>query len=116
LLQLVTDPGFSGRARLARQTSRGLAFGSEGTLVGGGANLCRLKRIMEPVNVGDEVYSGGTDGVLPYPMFYGRVVRAELEEGATEWSIDVEPAAKLDRFDRVQILRMSLNPSRLMAN
>ena len=31
-LRLVTDSGYSGRARLARRTSQGLVFGAEGTL------------------------------------------------------------------------------------
>jgi cell shape-determining protein MreC len=115
-VQLITDSGYSGRARLARRSSRGLTFGSEGTLVGTGGNVCRLKHISEPVNVGDEVYTGGTDGMLPFPMYYGRVVRAELEATGVEWSIDVEPAAALDRFDRVQILRLSMNAGRVLAN
>lgn len=115
-VRAVTDSGFSGRARLARRSSRGITFGSEGTLVGTGDNLCRLRHITEPVNVGDEVYTGGTDGLLPFPMYYGRVVRAELEATGVEWSIDVEPAASLDRFDRVQILRLTLNSGRILAD
>lgn len=115
-LQLVTDAGYSGRARLARRTHDGLAFGAEGTLTGSGESVCRLKRIQEPVNVGDEVYTGGTDGVLPYPMYYGRVVRAELEPGAAEWTIDVKPAAKLDQLDDVLILRLAVNQARLLAD
>lgn len=115
-LQLVTDDGYSGRARLARRTSAGLAFGSEGTLVGTGKPICHLRRIQEPVNVGDEVFTGGTDGILPYAMYYGRVVRAELEPGATAWSIDVEPAAALDRLDVVQVLRLTINSTRLLAD
>jgi rod shape-determining protein MreC len=115
-LQLVTDDGYSGRARLARRTTSGLVFGSEGTLIGVGESLCRLKRIHEPVNVGDEVFTGGTDGVLPCAMYYGRVVRAKLEPGATEWSIDVKPAAALDRLESVQILRLAINTGRLLAD
>lgn len=115
-VQSITDSGFSGRARLARRSSRGLTFGSEGTLVGTGGNLCRLRHISEPVNVGDEVYTGETDGMLPFPMYYGRVVRAELEAAGVEWSIDVEPAAAIDRFDRVQILRLNMNSGRILAN
>jgi cell shape-determining protein MreC len=113
---LVTDAGYAGRARIARRTSRGLTFGSEGTLMGDGTALCRLRHIAEPVNVGDEVYTGGTDGVLPFAMYYGRVVRAELEPAATEWSIDVKPDAALARFDRVQILRLAVNAGRLLAD
>jgi cell shape-determining protein MreC len=115
-VQLISDSGFSGRARLARRSSRGLTFGSEGTLVGTGNKLCRLRHISEPVNVGDEVYTGGTDGMLPFPMFYGRVIRAELEATGAEWSIDVEPAAAIDRFDRVQVLRLNVNSGRILAN
>jgi len=115
-LVAITDPGYTGRARVARRTSQGLKFGSEGTLVGIGTALCRLRHVNEPVNVGDEVYTGGTDGVLPFPMFYGRIVRAEFEPAATEWTIDVEPATTLDRFDRVQILRIAVDPGRILAD
>lgn len=115
-LVVITDPGYAGRARVARRTSQGLKFGSEGTLAGNGTALCRLRHVNEPVNVGDEVYTGGTDGVLPFPMFYGRIVRAEFEPAATEWTIDVEPATALDRFDRVQILRIAIDPGRILAD
>ncbi|MBS0260394.1 MAG: rod shape-determining protein MreC [Planctomycetes bacterium] len=116
-LMLVTDPGYSGRARLARRTARGaLVFGAEGTLVADGSDLCRLKHITDPVNVGDEVFTGGTDGLLPYPMYYGQVVRAELEPGAQDWSVWVKPAAKLEQLEAVLILKRALNPARILAN
>ncbi|MFN0054257.1 MAG: rod shape-determining protein MreC [Planctomycetales bacterium] len=116
VLQVVTDAGYSGRARLARRGAQGLSFGDEGTLVGSGEELCRLKHIRQPVNVGDEVYTGAADGILPEPMYYGTVVRAELEEGETEWLIEVRPAARLRQLDRVQILRLSLNAGRVLAD
>jgi cell shape-determining protein MreC len=115
-VQAVTDAGYSGRARVARRTARGLVFGSTGTLVGDGSPRCRLRHISEPVNVGDEVYTGGTDGLLPFAMYYGRIVRAELESAATEWTIEVEPAAALNQFERVQILRLGINAGRLLAD
>lgn len=115
-LQLVTDPAYTGRARFARRTSRGFEFGAEGTLAGNGDGSCRLKHIAEPVNVGDEVFTGGTDGILPWPMHYGRVASASLEPGATEWTIAVEPAARLDRLEAVHILRLAVNPLRVLAN
>lgn len=115
-LQLVTDPAYTGRARLARRTSRGFEFGAEGTLAGNGDGSCRLKHIAEPVNVGDEVFTGGTDGILPWPMHYGQVVSASLEPGATEWTIVVKPAARLDRLEAVHILRLAVNPLRVLAN
>lgn len=115
-VQTVTEEGYSGRARVARRTSRGLVFGSTGTLFGDGSPRCRLRHISEPVNVGDEVYTGGTDGLLPFAMYYGRIVRAELEPAATEWTIEVEPAVPLDRFERVQILRLGINAGRILAD
>jgi cell shape-determining protein MreC len=115
-LRMVTDSGYSGRARLARRTSQGLVFGAEGTLTGDGSDLCRLKHISDPVNVGDEVFTGGPDGAVPLPMYYGSVVRAELEPGAQEWSIWVKPAAASERLEGVLILRRVLNPDRILAN
>lgn len=115
-LRLVTDPAYSGRARLARRTSRGLVFGVEGTLVGDGTALCRLKHIADPVNVGDEVFTGGADGLVPLPMYYGKVVRAELEAGANEWSVWVKPAATDERMESVLILRRAINSDRILAN
>ncbi|MGQ0633205.1 MAG: rod shape-determining protein MreC [Planctomycetaceae bacterium] len=115
-LLAVTDAGYTGRARLARRTPRGLEFGADGTICGDGSALCRLRRVSVPVNVGDLVFTGGTDGVLPFPMYYGRVVQTELEEGASEWTIRVEPAASTEPRDTVLILRLSVNPLRVLAN
>ena len=111
-LRLVTDPAYSGRARLARRTSRGLVFGAEGTLIGDGTDLCRLKHMTDPVNVDDEVFTGGADGLVPHPMYYGKVVRAELEAGANEWSVWVRSAAIDERLESVLILRRAVNPER----
>jgi len=115
-LKRVNDSGYSGRARLARRTSRGLVFGAEGTLTGDGSDLCRLTHIVDPVNVGDEVFSGGADGLVPMPMYYGTVVRAQLEPGAQEWSIWVKPAASAVRLETVFVLCRALNPERILAN
>jgi cell shape-determining protein MreC len=115
-LRLVTDPGYSGRARLMHRTSQGLMPGVEGTIVGDGSDLCRLRHITDPVNVGDEVFTGGSDGALPLPMYYGKVVRAELEAGANEWSVWVRPAAIDERLETVLILKRVLNGDRILAN
>lgn len=115
-LRRITDPDYTGRARLARRTSQGLVFGAEGTIFGDGSELCGLKHITDPVNVGDEVYTGGTDGVLPLPMYYGKVVHAELEPGAREWTIQIEPAAANVKLHTVQVLRTAINPARILTN
>ena len=117
-LRLVTDAGYIGSARLARRTSQGTVFSSEGKLEGDGTRLCRLKYIQstEPVREGDLVFTGETDGVHPCPMYYGTVARAELEEGTSHWSIWVKPAVLDEKLETVQVLRTALNRNRLLAD
>jgi hypothetical protein len=115
-VQRVTDAGYRGRAQLARQTPQGAAFGAEGILEGQGEPVCRLKFVSstEPVSVGDEVYTGGRTGRLPYPMYYGRVTKAELKPGAPHWEIEVQPAVTEAVLKTVQVLREKLNPERVL--
>lgn len=114
----ITDPSFRGRAQLVRKTSRGHVFGAQGVLKGTGEPHCRLELVAagESVGVGDEVYTAARDGALPYPMYYGRVVDAELEPGALHWHIRVEPAVEDVPATTVQVLRRALNPVRRLAN
>lgn len=115
-VQLITDAQYRGRAQLARQTSQGTIFGQEGQLCGQGTPLCVLKSIpaTESVAVGDLVFTGGRNASMPYPLFYGHVVAAELPPGADEWNIQVEPAVRPERITTVQVLRASLNPVRVL--
>ncbi|MGH7127119.1 MAG: hypothetical protein ACREIV_01030, partial [Planctomycetaceae bacterium] len=101
----------------ARPTSQGLVFGPCGRLEGRGEELCRLTLIAptEAVEVGDEVYTSDRDSTLPYPMYYGRVVRAKLRPGAPEWDIWIRPAAVEIDPKTVQVLRRRLNPLRPLA-
>jgi cell shape-determining protein MreC len=116
-VQRVTDRGYRGAARLSRETADGkLVFGQAGTLEGDGSDLCRLKLITEPVNVGDHVYTANTDGILLLPMYYGQDTRAELKPGATEWEIQIRPAPVPDRLTIVHVLRTAANPARVSAN
>lgn len=117
-LILVTDAEYRGRARLARETPRGLTFGIEGTLKGDGTELCRLDSLpsTEPVSVGDAVFTGTADGVHPAPMYYGTVARAELQPGSLRWSIWVKPAADLEQLRKLHVLRTAVNPNRVLAN
>jgi len=116
--RLITDPEYRAWARLARKTGRGVVWGTAGRLEGDGEGHCRLRSISasEPVTVGDLVYSAGADGGLPAPMFYGRVIQAELEPGAVEWDVLIEPAADLENLQTVRILRQGFEPTRMMAN
>lgn len=111
----LTDKRFAGRARLARITSDGLIFGTEGILVGNGKTACRLTRVRatEPVGEGDEVFALETPGGFETPLFYGTVTRAELADGATHWDIDVQPAMNPQTARSVSIVRPIVNPKRL---
>jgi len=111
----VTDRSYRAGARIIRRTEQGYRFGAKGVLEGTGKSLCRLKFIdaAEPISVGDDVYTAGRDGTLPYPLYYGKIVRAELPPGALKWVIDVRPAADLSRQRTVQILRIRVNPLRV---
>jgi cell shape-determining protein MreC len=117
-LQPVTDAKFLGSAQLLKKTESGLQLGPEGVLEGTGKDLCRLTGIRseEAVEVGDEVYTPAEDPLLPHPMFYGRIVRAELKEGLSHWEIDVESASKNLRSSFVRVLRPKENGSRITAN
>lgn len=117
-VQFITDPQYRGRARILRKVGSRYVFGAEGRIAGIGQGFCRLEEIpaTEGVTVGDRVYSGTRTAAVNAPLFYGTIVRAELEAGAEEWSIDVEPAASLESVRRVTVLRESLNPARLLAN
>jgi rod shape-determining protein MreC len=114
-LQLITHAEYSGRARLARRTSAGLTFGTEGIVEGTGDGLCRLTGIpdTQSVAVGDEVFTGGRSPVLSDPMYYGRIVQADLRPGST-WDIIVRPPWNVESLTEVVVLRASLNPVRIL--
>ena len=134
LVQPVTDKQYRGYAQLAHRTSppielaaasdatprsppegtEDFVFGARGLLEGTGTGLCRLTLISrtEPVQVGDWVFTADRDGVFPYPMFYGTVIRAELPPGQPHWDILVKPAVTLDELKTVSVLRKRLNPAR----
>lgn len=116
-LQPVTDARFNGPAQVMRKTPSGLQPGAEGILEGTG-DKCRLTGVFgnESVAVGDEVYTPAADSVLPHPMFYGRIVRAEWKQGMPHWEIEVEPAARNLRLTFVRILKPQENAARVTAN
>lgn len=118
-LRLVTDSEYQALARLGRPTQSGMIWGSEGQLKGNGAQQCELHSIdaNQLVREGDLVFtSGHGNDALTAPMFYGRVVKAELRPGAVEWDILIEPAAELNDLRTVQVLKQRVNPLRMMAH
>lgn len=117
-IQKVTDENYRGFAQLIRKTEKGFVFGAEGVIEGQGQKLCRLRYISstQPVEVGDDVYTGDHDGTQPYPMYYGRVVKAELTPGEQEWSIWVEPTIQELDCPTVTVLRTQLDRARTLTN
>ncbi len=106
-LQLVTDPEYRGSAELIRESPQGPVYGAQGVIAGNGDGACRLEHIAatEPVSVGDFVYTIRRQHSLPEPVCYGRVMAAELAEGAAHWSITVQPLAGDEPLASVQVLR-----------
>lgn len=112
----VTDAGYSDRVRVARRTPEGLLLIAEGTLVGEGQPKCRLRHITEPVAEGDLVLTSGTDGILPLPMYYGRVSEASLDPAGREWQVTVQPAAREGTLTEVEVLRLDWKEDGVLAN
>ncbi|MEX2286984.1 MAG: rod shape-determining protein MreC, partial [Planctomycetaceae bacterium] len=110
--------GYRGHAQLAWQSPDGYVFGAEGILEGQGTDVCRLTNVAatDAVSVGDEIYTAQRASALPFPMYYGQVLEAELEPGALFWKILVKPAAAQIDMQKVQILTTRRNPARALGN
>jgi cell shape-determining protein MreC len=117
-LQPITDARFRGAAQIYRQGHEGWLPGPRGNLKGDGTATCQLEWIAttEPVEVGDAVFTAETDGVVPFPMYYGKVVEVTGAADSPHWEIRVEPAADLAAVKEVQVFRTRLNPLRTLAN
>lgn len=122
----ITSVNYRGSARIARKTEQGLQLGTDGILVGMGDGKCQLLQVppTESIQVGQDVYTGEVDRELPLsmqstlgqPMYYGRVIEAELPRGAPYWKIIVEPAVTLSDIKQVSVLRQIVNPRRMLTN
>ena len=112
-VQLVTDSQFRARVQLVSLAGTVRRTGPEGVLAGTGEPVCRIEHVSvsHPVALGDLVYSVGGQGVLPHPLLYGKVIRAE--SGTRFWNIWVRPAADLNQLRNVMVLRTDLNPERM---
>lgn len=116
-IQLVTDAQYGGRAQLIRKTSEGMfVFGeAKGILRGQGGPLCKLEGIPaeSSVHVHDSVFTAERDGILPIPLYYGEVIEATLGPDDREWTVFVKPVSLPTQLTTVQVLRTTVNPSRL---
>jgi hypothetical protein len=118
LFRPLVDREFRAGARLARRANDGLVFAAEGVLQGDGDAGCTLRMITptEPVQVGDLVVTVERDTGLAEPLVYGEVESADLPENALEWSIRVKPARDWRRTSNVTVIRLGVNPQRMLAN
>ena len=112
---LVTDAKYRGRAQIIRETENGFVYEARGVLKGQGTGLCRLDDIPaeNSVQVGDTVYTAERSGILPTPLYYGKVVEVSLGRDDREWTIYVQPAPLPSQLTLVQVLRTAINHERL---
>ncbi len=110
------EPGFCDLVRLGVPPADGRPprLGPQGLLEGTGEPLARVRRVdvTEPVAVGDAVYTGSGQGMLPQPLLYGFVVRVERPVGAAHWEIWMKPAWDSEP-ESVVVLRSQINPARV---
>lgn len=109
----VTDAGYRDLVRLGSTAPQRPA--PQGILEGTGEPLARIRLVhsTEPVAPGDAVYAAAGQGVLPQPLLYGEVVRAEHAPGAPYWEIWMKPAVAPRQPERVAVLRTTLNALRV---
>lgn len=107
-VQAATEPGYRDTVQVGRSPD------AQGTLHGKGNELARICRVpvTAPVAVGDLVYTTSTKGLLPAPLIYGQVTRAERTADAAYWEIWMQPAV-VEEPDRVTVLRVELSPIRM---
>jgi cell shape-determining protein MreC len=117
VVRTVAEAGYRDLVRLVSPHGEPAALrrGPQGILEGTGQPQARVRLVeaTEPVSVGDLVYTAADQGVLPEPLLYGRVVRAERPAGAAHWELWMEPAAA-GSPPRVAVLRTEFNPARLV--
>jgi hypothetical protein len=113
-VQHISDPGFRAHVKLVRATSDGTVNGAEGILAGAGEGRCRLELIpaTQPVEVGDLIFTAGTVPGIDESLYVASVTRAELPTGSVHWEIEARPGVAAAEVDRVQIVRIGLNPAR----
>ena len=77
-----------------------------GVVKGKNESRCEMRFVSTPEKVasGEIVMTSGQDGIYPRGLVIGRVRRPEGESATTQTSIEVEPAAPLDKLDLVAVL------------
>lgn len=94
---LITDPSSAAGCMLEKSRLQGILMGTS-------QNQCQLHYVMdgEKVPVGEAVLTSGLDGIYPKGLLVGYVVRTR--KGNIYKSIDIKPAASLNRLENVLVL------------
>ncbi|WP_437203798.1 rod shape-determining protein MreC [Planctomicrobium sp. SH664] len=114
LVQPVTDAEFRMAARIIRISPLGPVLGPRGVLAGTGGG-CRLEEVgaTEAVAPGDYVYTDPLAAPHGEPIYIGRIRTANVSATATQWTIDVDPAAPAGEVpSRLQVLRVNFSANR----
>ncbi len=112
-IERVTDAKYRGQAQIVRIIDNEVVLGAEGVIAGTGTG-CQLLHVdgTEPVSVGDLVFTPVHGVALSAPLYYGIITDAELEAGASEWSITVAPRFTGDPPGKVLVLELRAAPQR----
>jgi hypothetical protein len=110
-LKRVSDLGYRDLVAVAHLAEGALQITATGVLEGAGDGLCRIRHVdvSRPVDVGDYILTAETEGLLPQPLFYGQIIRAERQPDSPHWELWMTPAAG-PRPSQAAVLRTTATP------
>jgi hypothetical protein len=110
-LKRVSDLGYRDLVAVAHLAEGALQVTATGVLEGAGDGLCRIRHVevSRPVDVGDYILTAETEGLLPQPLFYGQIIRAERQPDSPHWELWMTPAAG-PRPSQAAVLRATATP------
>ena len=105
----VTSLQFRAHVRTARAGAGGTSFVAQAILEGDGTPTCLLRYLAPSsrVEVGDAVYTHDPTGLMPAPLYFGKIESATLQPGATEWDVRVRPDRELSAAQAVTVVQPS---------
>jgi cell shape-determining protein MreC len=111
------QPGYRDVVQLSRLIDGRFTPGPKGVLEGAGGGTCRVRMVSahERVEPGDLVLTAQDEGLLPEPLVYGTVSRAERRDAAPHWDISVELPDSAAGQRHLIVLCTTLNRERLAA-
>lgn len=85
-----------------------------GVIKGKNEARCEMRFVATPEKItpGEIVLTSGQDGIYPRGLVIGRIRRAEGEPAGSTLTIELEPAAALDKLDLVGVLSLPADRAR----